>query len=193
MLKITAREQEILQATMDLVAERGLLGTTISQIAKRAKASPGIIYHYFESKDEIVHKLYAHLINSFGDALLANVESEQPWEDWLIQVWLNSYHYFVGHPKQAVFMEQYKNSAYHGRVDDPMYANTGFQTLIDVIERELQNGTIKPLPLPVMYQLTIGTAIGLAKLHIEGEATLGEQMLQDIAQSTIKTLKIAND
>lgn len=189
MLKITAREQEILDATMDLVAERGLLGTTISQIAKRAKASPGIIYHYFENKDDIVHKLYAQLVNGFGNALLDNVDETDPWEIWLTHVWLNSYHYFVEHPKQAVFMEQYKNSAYHGRVDDPIYANTGFKTLIDVIERQQQKGFIKPLPLPVMYQLTIGTAIGLAKLHIGGEATLDEQMLQEIAQAAVKTLK----
>jgi TetR/AcrR family fatty acid metabolism transcriptional regulator len=52
---LTNRRTIILQATLDLVAEYGLLNTTISLIARQAKSSPGIIYHYFESKNDIIH------------------------------------------------------------------------------------------------------------------------------------------
>jgi AcrR family transcriptional regulator len=60
------REKSILVATLELVASEGLLNTSISKIAKRAQASPGIIYHYFESKNAIMQTLYA---NVFGEMM----------------------------------------------------------------------------------------------------------------------------
>jgi AcrR family transcriptional regulator len=49
----------ILDAMLDLVVERGFHAATMSTLAKKAGASPGVIYHYFPSKEDIIHTLYA--------------------------------------------------------------------------------------------------------------------------------------
>ena len=47
------RRQQILDAARELLFEKGLNGATVSQVARSAELSVGLIYFYFQSKEEI--------------------------------------------------------------------------------------------------------------------------------------------
>lgn len=51
------RREGVLQAALDVIVERGLANTRMSDIAKRAGMSPGNILYYFESKDDLLMDL----------------------------------------------------------------------------------------------------------------------------------------
>lgn len=51
------KKELILESALELFAENGFHATSISQIAKKAKISKGLIYNYFESKNEILSKI----------------------------------------------------------------------------------------------------------------------------------------
>lgn len=51
------KKELILESALELFAENGFHTTSISQIAKKAKISKGLIYNYFESKNEILSKI----------------------------------------------------------------------------------------------------------------------------------------
>jgi AcrR family transcriptional regulator len=53
----------ILQAASDLFIKNGFEGVSISQIAKKAEINQSLIYHYFESKEE----LWKSVKNTFVD------------------------------------------------------------------------------------------------------------------------------
>ena len=58
MEQVTDKRQAILDATLRLISQNGFHGASMSQVAEEAKVSTGIIYHYFESKDELIDELY---------------------------------------------------------------------------------------------------------------------------------------
>jgi TetR/AcrR family transcriptional regulator, transcriptional repressor of bet genes len=60
------RRQELLEATLDCIAEQGLQGATVRQIAVRAGVTAGLIRHYFESKDMLVAAAYRQLVTTFA-------------------------------------------------------------------------------------------------------------------------------
>jgi AcrR family transcriptional regulator len=60
------RRRELLEATLDCIAEQGLQGATVRQIAVRAGITPGLIRHYFESKDLMVAAAYRQLVSTFA-------------------------------------------------------------------------------------------------------------------------------
>lgn len=181
------RKQLILQATLELVAEHGLIGTTMALIAKRANSSPGIIYHYFASKEEIVHTLYEQVKKGYGQALLTGRPLELPWQERLKQVWLNSYHHWVAHPSETVFWEQYKNSnfAEHGQ---NLESDPSFAPLLQVLSQDITAGYIKPYPFEVLYLMTLGTSLALAKLTIAGQLNLDEATLESLAAASCQTV-----
>ena len=47
----------IMETALELFAENGFHATSISQIAKKAGISKGLIYNYFESKNDILEEI----------------------------------------------------------------------------------------------------------------------------------------
>lgn len=52
------RRKQILKAAVEVFAERGFHRTRVSDIAKRAGVAYGLIYHYFDSKDDVLNSLF---------------------------------------------------------------------------------------------------------------------------------------
>lgn len=50
------RKNQIMQAAIKVFAENGIKLTKISMIAKEAGVSHGLLYHYFSSKEEVLHQ-----------------------------------------------------------------------------------------------------------------------------------------
>ncbi|OSC39370.1 TetR/AcrR family transcriptional regulator [Mycobacterium decipiens] len=66
------RREEILTAAKKVFARKGFHATTIADIAKQAGLAYGLIYWYFDSKDDLFHALMA----VEEDALRAHVAAE---------------------------------------------------------------------------------------------------------------------
>ena len=67
-------EERILAAAVTLFAERGFDVTAVQQIVDRAEVTKGALYHYFDSKDELLYEIYRALIGVQNADLDAIVE-----------------------------------------------------------------------------------------------------------------------
>ncbi|NVP54914.1 TetR family transcriptional regulator C-terminal domain-containing protein [Mycoplana rhizolycopersici] len=56
------RRHDLIEATLDCIAESGLQGATVRQIAIRAGVTAGLIRHYFASKEHILQEAYRVVI-----------------------------------------------------------------------------------------------------------------------------------
>ena len=54
-----ARQTQILQAAVEVIRERGLCETRISDIADRAGTSSALVIYYFQSKDRLLGEALA--------------------------------------------------------------------------------------------------------------------------------------
>lgn len=61
--------EQILVATEQLIADRGLQNLSMQKIAKQAKISAGTIYLYFESKDKLLEQLARRVFTLFNQEL----------------------------------------------------------------------------------------------------------------------------
>ncbi|MEL7531476.1 MAG: TetR/AcrR family transcriptional regulator [Bacteroidota bacterium] len=79
------REQsrdKILAAAFELFAKKGYHNTSISQIAKQAGVAKGLIYNYFEKKEDLMTGVVMHEFAQ-GDDFLAQVMAASPGKDRL--------------------------------------------------------------------------------------------------------------
>ena len=49
-----SRRRQLIEVTLDSLAEVGYVGSTLAQIASRADVSPGLVAHYFRDKDGLL-------------------------------------------------------------------------------------------------------------------------------------------
>lgn len=65
--------QQILEAALELFAHQGFHNTTISQIAKRAGVSKGLIYNYFSSKEDLVGGIIKQAMDT-GEEIMSTIK-----------------------------------------------------------------------------------------------------------------------
>ena len=94
------KKEIIFKTTLELVNEFGLIGTTISKISKRANISPGIIYHYFNSKDEIIHQLYKNVEEDFAREINKDNPLNLSILDCYKQIWISAYNFCIQNYKK---------------------------------------------------------------------------------------------
>jgi len=58
------RRQDLISATLDCIVDYGIQGATVRQIAERAGVTPGLIRHYFVSKDLMLQAAYREVVNT---------------------------------------------------------------------------------------------------------------------------------
>ena len=74
------REQtrrQIIDAAFELFANEGYSKTSIASVAKKAKVSKGLIYHYFSSKQDILEALFDQLVE-LSDQMITFPEDFTP-------------------------------------------------------------------------------------------------------------------
>ena len=85
---------KILMAAMELFATNGYPGTSVNAIAKKANVSKGLIYNYFESKEDIVKGLITMMLKMADDILdkAASEKADNPKQELkiLIDVFIDS-------------------------------------------------------------------------------------------------------
>lgn len=60
-------KSKIVVAGLKLFIEKGLLATSVSEIASSAGISKGLMYHYYKSKEDLYYELVGNAINSSKD------------------------------------------------------------------------------------------------------------------------------
>ena len=64
-----ARRQQLIEVTIDSLAEVGYVGSTLAQIAQRAGVSPGLVAHYFGDKDGLLEATFRTLARGIGERM----------------------------------------------------------------------------------------------------------------------------
>jgi len=60
---LAAVQSRLLDAAVDLFAEKGFDATSVQEIVERAAVTKGAMYHYFKSKDDLLYEIYHGLIS----------------------------------------------------------------------------------------------------------------------------------
>ncbi|WP_420856207.1 TetR/AcrR family transcriptional regulator [Streptomyces abyssalis] len=75
--------QRLMAAATRLFSERGYDRTSVQEIVEAAGVTKGALYHYFGSKDDLLHEIYGRLLRLQQDRLDAYADAQEPVEERL--------------------------------------------------------------------------------------------------------------
>ncbi|MCL4478714.1 MAG: TetR/AcrR family transcriptional regulator [Deltaproteobacteria bacterium] len=78
--KIDKMKEKITMAAVKVYAEKGMQGIKITDIAKEANISYGLVYHYFKNKEDIMNEIFSRSINIFLEAIEKVSYKDEPLE-----------------------------------------------------------------------------------------------------------------
>src|SRR5699024_2858868 len=82
---------------LELFAKKGYATTSVASIAQKANISKGLIYHYFNSKQEILKGIYVHFMQD-AENIVGRYEEKSP-KVFIRQMIEGAVDYIVYHTK----------------------------------------------------------------------------------------------
>ena len=164
------KRDEIVRAALELIAEQGYHGAPMAMIAERAGVGAGTIYRYFENKDLLIAELYRELEERIYPAIMEGYAPEKPIRERFLHLGAALLGYFIGHPLDFRYLEQFHNSPYgvaHRR-DKLLGKREGCDVFRELFLEGVSQQVMKDLPLAVLFSLSFGPLLGVARDHILG-------------------------
>ncbi len=171
--EMSDKRSAILKATLELISERGFHGTPMSMIADEAEVGAGTIYRCFENKEDLIDQLYLELKRDMAGAMYAGYSTDLPLRERFRTMWLNVFQYYVQHPKETAFLEQYANSPYL-KPETEEALSEDLQPAVRLFKRGIHEGVMKDMPQVMLAIFTFGVAVLLAKKQATGELVLDD-------------------
>ena len=113
---IKNRKEELIKATMQIVAENGLTDFTMKKVTERIGVSEALIYKHFESKDKLlficfesVHKQIAAL---FAESKIPDIYSLKDLYATVYTLWMKYFTFLVHNSYRTIFYFEYRQSKY---------------------------------------------------------------------------------
>ncbi len=177
MTEITqSKKAAALQATLELISEQGFHGTPMSQIAQRANIGVGTIYRYFSGKEDLINALYIDVKSRLAQYTLHNYLETRPVRESCMLLLRNIVDYFLEHPAELMFIEQYANSPLITAATREEGIRT-FEPVNNLFKHAREANLLKDLPLEMLSTLAYGATISLVKLSLFGHNKLDSHML----------------
>jgi TetR/AcrR family transcriptional repressor of multidrug resistance operon len=178
------RPAAIRRALRDLVADHGFHGASMSAVAAAAGVATGTAYVHYESKEELVYATYLEIKQDLGEAVVADLDPEATPRARYGQIWRATYRHLREDPGRARFLTQVEESPFretaHRRVLEQG------DRLLDEAARPDVVGLLVPLPVEVVYALSLGTAVRLASADL----ALNDEEIDTIVDSTWRAVTI---
>jgi len=192
-MKTSDKRDSIMQAAMDLIVEHGFHGAPMAIIAKKAGVAAGTIYRYFESKDTLIMELYGEVEGKFIARLQEGYSTELPIREQFIHLGTAMFRYFIEHPLQFRYIEQYHDSPYGAslRRDRLMGKNDrGDVNLFkELLEQGIARRMLKDVPLIVFFALAFAPLIFLTRDHILGFVDMDEALIKKTTEACWDAIK----
>ncbi|MBD3631304.1 TetR/AcrR family transcriptional regulator [Cyclobacterium sp.] len=168
MENISDKKKAIFESTINLITENGFHGTPMSMVAKNAGVAVGTIYHYFESKNQLIGELHAYnrgrVVEIIKETIGENISHKKTFQN----IWTNLYQFYIENTNVLIFFEQFINSPYNINKFP-----THFQgELFDFFKGGIGKGEIKDVKPEILVVLTLGSITTSAKLHKFGSIPL---------------------
>jgi TetR/AcrR family transcriptional repressor of multidrug resistance operon len=171
-LKDDHKEFLIRQNAIEMIVAEGFDGLSMQKLAKKAKISASTIYVYFDSREDLLTKLYIEVQEKFEKDALDNFSAELSFGEGLWLQWRNRLKNINRNPLQYRFYEQFRNSPLINHKD---IRPTIFRKVMnDFVDNAVKKREIKELPSEIFWAMAYGPFYTLAKFHLNKSTMAGK-------------------
>ncbi len=150
------KAQQVFQAALGLVKEKGLAGITMSEIAKEAGIATGTLYIYFKNKEELINNLFFDCRKEAIESYFLNYDEAEPFKSGFRVVWMNILNFRIANWEEVVFMDQCYHSPFINECTMKLTKEMK-QPLYKLIERGKEENVFKDADTSTLLIFMIGS------------------------------------
>jgi AcrR family transcriptional regulator len=170
---------QIFQATLLLVRQKGLAGITMSEIAIAAKIATGTLYIYFESKEKLINELFTQCRKSSVDIYFKGYDPSLPFKTGIRTIWFNLLEFRIENFQESVFMDQCYHSPYITETTKELTKKL-IQPLYKLVERGKEEHKLKNLDAFILLIFMVSGINEYVKHSVYSEKKITKSSMEDL-------------
>jgi AcrR family transcriptional regulator len=141
------RRDQLVDCTIDAIAELGFPRASVGEVARRAGVSKGVVTYHFAAKDDLISAVIAHVIDSMAEYLQPRLYAAEPdkYPEKFIAPYITTWvEYYRTHARDVIVLVRIYNSFR----DETGRPNPAFDVRADevtIVEQVLKRGQAKGL------------------------------------------------
>jgi len=175
------KKEEILKTALKLFVEFGFHATPTSKIAKEAGVANGTLFHYYKTKDDLILALFTQSKTQLNAYIYKDVEQASDKENTFKSIYTNTIEWALNHKDEFYFIQQFTTSPFYSLVSTDEISRQA-KPHLDFLQEGIQSGTLKPLPVEMIYTIINSHISGITQYISSGNFT-NEKQKQIISES----------
>jgi AcrR family transcriptional regulator len=176
--KVHDKQQAILDAAVDIFAERGFWDTPTALVSKRAGVADGTLFNYFKTKDELITEVYLEMKHKLAAHLMEGMDAQVGLRAKLRHMWHGYVDWALDNPTKFAVLQQI-GASYELSDEVKAAGKEPFMELLALANESIMRGELRDYP--VDYLVTLMEAMTIAT--IQYIATNG---LDQVARERVK-------
>lgn len=167
--KVTDKQTRILEAAIEMFAEKGYSYTSTSEIAKKAGVAEGTIFCHYKTKKELLLAIVTPTLTKIVAPIIEKnfvkdvfEKKHDSYEDFLRVLITNRYKFVKSRvPILRIFLQEV---AFHDDINaeiKKLFTNRVYQQFTRIVVHFQSKGQLKSIPADTIIRLTITSIIGL--------------------------------
>lgn len=183
-------KEQIIETTINLVAELGFHGMSMSMLSKESNIAIGTIYHHFKSKDDLIVEALQFAKRQAMSVSFGRDDKSLDYYNRFMFLWKNLYEYHITHPAMLSFITQFFSSPYWELCGND---NICFQTEFGLfIADAKRNGCVKEISPNIISSIFLGSIINCAKQQNRSGKRLKETEIESLVTIIWNGIKNTN-
>ena len=177
-------QKAVLETTLELISEKDLQATSMALISQMSGVSTGSIYHYFQSKEDVINELYKAIVQFSGEVVLKDFYSSDSIQQRFKRTWENVIRFNMNYPKGFQFIEQYSFSPYIDEAAKQEACQGGWcGALSNLYAQAVEQQLFIELGPRLMVQMHLGSVVYLTKAYFQKNIDLTDESIQIVIHS----------
>jgi len=167
-----SKKEAILNAAIDLFAERGFNATPTSAIAKTADVAEGLIFHYFKTKNGILAHILIDMLENYIDAAKNEINSGRTGLEAIESFILFHFRFSKKRSKEVVVLTRdfpidllQPDSVYQEKITARL--NLSLDLVKNCLKNGQKDGSIQKVPIEETAFIIQGMLIGALHLKLK--------------------------
>lgn len=186
----TAERAALIESTVQVVADCGFHGGSMSLIAGRAEVAAGTAYVLFESKDHLLLETYRVLERR----CLAAVMEDYPLQGTVRQRFSHLAYGLICHfmlfPQAFLFADQFLSSPYRKVVAPHYLPDTELNGILQFFREGTKKSLFKEMPPAMLLALACGPLIQVIRAHAAGFLYLDDDRISRTVEACWETVSL---
>lgn len=170
----------ILDAALNLFAERGVHATNVPLIAERAGVAVGTLYHYFANKEAIANEVYRRCRREMAKAIYVDLPAGVPPAERFRVLWQRSVAYAMANPLAFRFLELHHHEGYLDEESHALDRQVAAGAQESLVQGRLA-GILKPVNDQVLEAFIDGAIKSLVRSAQNGKLELTSEVVDQAA------------